>query len=119
MAHAHVMQWLIQIDVSFPKNLSQQVHNILCRPYLCCRWQLCAQYYREMLTSGSVDYVAFLSTFGCKSVLKACALCMCWLYPKVANGGQAENKMNLPVPVYLRPLDQKDASMKVRKSTTG
>lgn len=32
---------------------------------------------------------------------------------KVANGGQVENKMNLPVPVYLRPLDQKDASMKL------
>ena len=32
---------------------------------------------------------------------------------QVANGGQPENKMNLPVPVYLRPLDQKDASMKV------
>ena len=37
---------------------------------------------------------------------------------QVANGGQVENKMNLPVPVYLRPLDQKDASMKVRKSAT-
>ncbi|XP_041812589.1 sperm associated antigen 9a isoform X2 [Chelmon rostratus] len=39
-----------------------------------------------------------------------------WSLPskyKVANGGQAENKMNLPVPVYLRPLDQKDASMKL------
>lgn len=28
-----------------------------------------------------------------------------------------ENKINLPVPVYLRPLDQKDASMKVKKVT--
>uniref|UniRef100_A0A3Q2CA58 C-Jun-amino-terminal kinase-interacting protein 4 n=1 Tax=Cyprinodon variegatus TaxID=28743 RepID=A0A3Q2CA58_CYPVA len=39
-----------------------------------------------------------------------------WSLPskhKVANGGQIENKMNLPVPVYLRPLDQKDASMKL------
>ncbi|XP_078140598.1 sperm associated antigen 9a isoform X5 [Centroberyx gerrardi] len=39
-----------------------------------------------------------------------------WSLPskyKVANGGQTENKMNLPVPVYLRPLDQKDASMKL------
>ncbi|KAM4717637.1 sperm associated antigen 9a isoform 3-T3 [Anableps anableps] len=39
-----------------------------------------------------------------------------WSLPnkhKVANGGQMENKMNLPVPVYLRPLDQKDASMKL------
>lgn len=28
--------------------------------------------------------------------------------------GQGENKMkNLPVPVYLRPLDEKDTSMKV------
>uniref|UniRef100_A0A8C4IUG7 Sperm associated antigen 9a n=1 Tax=Dicentrarchus labrax TaxID=13489 RepID=A0A8C4IUG7_DICLA len=39
-----------------------------------------------------------------------------WSLPskyKVANGGQVENKMNLPVPVYLRPLDQKDASMKL------
>ncbi|CAL8270546.1 unnamed protein product [Lota lota] len=32
---------------------------------------------------------------------------------QVANGGQTEHKMNLPVPVYLRPLDQKDASMKL------
>ncbi len=31
-----------------------------------------------------------------------------------ANGGQAESKVkNLPVPVFLRPLDEKDASMKV------
>lgn len=31
-----------------------------------------------------------------------------------ANGSQAESKMkNLPVPVFLRPLDEKDASMKV------
>ncbi|KAK0156387.1 C-Jun-amino-terminal kinase-interacting protein 4 [Merluccius polli] len=39
-----------------------------------------------------------------------------WSLPgksKVANGGQTENKMNLPVPVYLRPLDQKDASLKL------
>ncbi|KAM3597896.1 uncharacterized protein V6R79_010851 [Siganus canaliculatus] len=39
-----------------------------------------------------------------------------WSLPskyKVANGGKVENKMNLPVPVYLRPLDQKDASMKL------
>uniref|UniRef100_UPI0037E99AB4 sperm associated antigen 9a isoform X2 n=1 Tax=Semicossyphus pulcher TaxID=241346 RepID=UPI0037E99AB4 len=39
-----------------------------------------------------------------------------WSLPskyKVANGGQVEHKMNLPVPVYLRPLDQKDASMKL------
>ncbi|XP_072568414.1 C-Jun-amino-terminal kinase-interacting protein 4 isoform X13 [Paramormyrops kingsleyae] len=40
-----------------------------------------------------------------------------WSLPpkyKVTNGGQAENKMkNLPVPVYLRPLDEKDASMKL------
>uniref|UniRef100_A0A7N6A8G7 C-Jun-amino-terminal kinase-interacting protein 4 n=1 Tax=Anabas testudineus TaxID=64144 RepID=A0A7N6A8G7_ANATE len=39
-----------------------------------------------------------------------------WSLPskyKVANGGQVENKMNLPVPVYLRPLDQKDTSMKL------
>ncbi|KAM4598180.1 sperm associated antigen 9a [Polymixia lowei] len=39
-----------------------------------------------------------------------------WSLPskyKVANGGQTENKMNLPVPVYLRPLDQKDTSMKL------
>uniref|UniRef100_A0A672F807 C-Jun-amino-terminal kinase-interacting protein 4 n=1 Tax=Salarias fasciatus TaxID=181472 RepID=A0A672F807_SALFA len=38
-----------------------------------------------------------------------------WSLPsrsKVSNG-QVENKMNLPVPVYLRPLDQKDASMKL------
>uniref|UniRef100_A0A8C7QW79 RH1 domain-containing protein n=1 Tax=Oncorhynchus mykiss TaxID=8022 RepID=A0A8C7QW79_ONCMY len=34
---------------------------------------------------------------------------------QVANGGQTlENKMkNLPVPVYLRPLDEKDATMKL------
>ncbi|XP_035470188.1 sperm associated antigen 9a isoform X2 [Scophthalmus maximus] len=39
-----------------------------------------------------------------------------WSLPskcKVANGGQMENKINLPVPVYLRPLDQTDASMKL------
>lgn len=30
------------------------------------------------------------------------------------NGGNAEGKVkNLPVPVFLRPLDEKDASMKV------
>ncbi|XP_058845895.1 C-Jun-amino-terminal kinase-interacting protein 4-like isoform X3 [Acipenser ruthenus] len=35
-------------------------------------------------------------------------------YKQGANGGPAENKMkNLPVPVYLRPLDEKDASMKL------
>lgn len=33
-----------------------------------------------------------------------------------ANGGQTESKMkSLPVPVFLRPLDEKDASMKVLK----
>ncbi|XP_029555003.1 C-Jun-amino-terminal kinase-interacting protein 4-like isoform X4 [Salmo trutta] len=41
-----------------------------------------------------------------------------WSLPqkfKVANGGQtSESKMkNLPVPVYLRPLDEKDATMKL------
>ncbi|XP_070304731.1 C-Jun-amino-terminal kinase-interacting protein 4 isoform X5 [Salvelinus sp. IW2-2015] len=41
-----------------------------------------------------------------------------WSLPqkfKVANGGQtSENKMkNLPVPVYLRPLDENDATMKL------
>uniref|UniRef100_A0A673ICM8 C-Jun-amino-terminal kinase-interacting protein 4 n=1 Tax=Sinocyclocheilus rhinocerous TaxID=307959 RepID=A0A673ICM8_9TELE len=36
------------------------------------------------------------------------------LFSKVANGGQADSKIkNLPVPVYLRPLDEKDASMKL------
>lgn len=31
-----------------------------------------------------------------------------------ANGGPTESKTkNLPVPVFLRPLDEKDASMKV------
>ncbi|XP_053564398.1 C-Jun-amino-terminal kinase-interacting protein 4 isoform X2 [Bombina bombina] len=35
-------------------------------------------------------------------------------YKPVTNGGQNENKMkNLPVPVYLRPLDEKDTSMKL------
>ncbi|KAM8946299.1 C-Jun-amino-terminal kinase-interacting protein 4 [Pelodytes ibericus] len=35
-------------------------------------------------------------------------------YKPLANGGQSENKMkNLPVPVYLRPLDEKDTSMKL------
>uniref|UniRef100_A0A674MRD0 C-Jun-amino-terminal kinase-interacting protein 4 n=1 Tax=Takifugu rubripes TaxID=31033 RepID=A0A674MRD0_TAKRU len=39
-----------------------------------------------------------------------------WSLPKKskANGGQAESKVkNLPVPVFLRPLDEKDASMKL------
>uniref|UniRef100_A0AAR2IV71 C-Jun-amino-terminal kinase-interacting protein 4 n=1 Tax=Pygocentrus nattereri TaxID=42514 RepID=A0AAR2IV71_PYGNA len=40
-----------------------------------------------------------------------------WSLPskyKVANGAQTDNKVkNLPVPVYLRPLEQKDASMKL------
>uniref|UniRef100_A0AAX7T713 C-Jun-amino-terminal kinase-interacting protein 4 n=1 Tax=Astatotilapia calliptera TaxID=8154 RepID=A0AAX7T713_ASTCA len=39
-----------------------------------------------------------------------------WSLPKKykANGGQAESKMkSLPVPVFLRPLDEKDASMKL------
>ncbi|KAL1263874.1 hypothetical protein QQF64_004229, partial [Cirrhinus molitorella] len=40
-----------------------------------------------------------------------------WSLPpkyKVANGGQADSKLkNLPVPVYLRPLDEKDSSMKL------
>ncbi|XP_070783733.1 C-Jun-amino-terminal kinase-interacting protein 4 isoform X2 [Enoplosus armatus] len=39
-----------------------------------------------------------------------------WSLPKKykANGGPAESKMkNLPVPVFLRPLDEKDASMKL------
>ncbi|PIO29032.1 hypothetical protein AB205_0186170, partial [Aquarana catesbeiana] len=35
-------------------------------------------------------------------------------YKPLTNGGQSEGKMkNLPVPVYLRPLDEKDTSMKV------
>ncbi|KAM4664615.1 C-Jun-amino-terminal kinase-interacting protein 4 isoform 2-T2 [Discoglossus pictus] len=35
-------------------------------------------------------------------------------YKPVTNGGQNESKMkNLPVPVYLRPLDEKDTSMKL------
>ncbi|KAM9296617.1 C-Jun-amino-terminal kinase-interacting protein 4 [Gastrophryne carolinensis] len=34
--------------------------------------------------------------------------------PQMANGGQSDGKMkNLPVPVYLRPLDEKDTSMKL------
>lgn len=34
---------------------------------------------------------------------------------KGSNGAQGDGKgKNLPVPVYLRPLDEKDASMKVR-----
>ncbi|CAK6976431.1 C-Jun-amino-terminal kinase-interacting protein 4 [Scomber scombrus] len=39
-----------------------------------------------------------------------------WSLPKKykANGGQSDGKMkNLPVPVFLRPLDEKDASMKL------
>ncbi|XP_054913432.1 C-Jun-amino-terminal kinase-interacting protein 4 isoform X4 [Poeciliopsis prolifica] len=39
-----------------------------------------------------------------------------WSLPKKykANGGQAEGKMkNLPVPVFLRPLDEKDPTMKL------
>ncbi|KAF5902978.1 C-Jun-amino-terminal kinase-interacting protein 4 isoform X1, partial [Clarias magur] len=40
-----------------------------------------------------------------------------WSLPqkyKISNGAQADNKVkNLPVPVYLRPLDEKDASMKL------
>ncbi|XP_061564447.1 C-Jun-amino-terminal kinase-interacting protein 4-like [Cololabis saira] len=39
-----------------------------------------------------------------------------WSLPKKckANGGQTENKMkNLPVPVFLRPLDERDPSMKL------
>ncbi|TNN48626.1 C-Jun-amino-terminal kinase-interacting protein 4 [Liparis tanakae] len=39
-----------------------------------------------------------------------------WSLPKKykANGGQTESKAkNLPVPVFLRPLDEKDASMKL------
>ncbi|XP_029456515.1 C-Jun-amino-terminal kinase-interacting protein 4 isoform X2 [Rhinatrema bivittatum] len=35
-------------------------------------------------------------------------------YKQMANGDQSESKMkNLPVPVYLRPLDEKDTSMKL------
>ncbi|XP_056406641.1 C-Jun-amino-terminal kinase-interacting protein 4 isoform X2 [Hyla sarda] len=35
-------------------------------------------------------------------------------YKQATNGGQSEGKMkNLPVPVYLRPLDDKDTSMKL------
>ncbi|XP_068118734.1 C-Jun-amino-terminal kinase-interacting protein 4 isoform X2 [Hyperolius riggenbachi] len=35
-------------------------------------------------------------------------------YKPLTNGGQSEGKMkNLPVPVYLRPLDEKDSSMKL------
>ncbi|XP_051968596.1 C-Jun-amino-terminal kinase-interacting protein 4-like isoform X2 [Xyrauchen texanus] len=45
--------------------------------------------------------------------LQACG----WSLPpkyKVANGGQADGKVkNLPVPIYLRPLVEKDASMKL------
>uniref|UniRef100_A0A8C2AY39 Sperm associated antigen 9 n=1 Tax=Cyprinus carpio TaxID=7962 RepID=A0A8C2AY39_CYPCA len=40
-----------------------------------------------------------------------------WSLPpkyKVANSGQGDSKIrNLPVPVYLRPLDERDASMKL------
>ncbi|KAJ8246359.1 hypothetical protein GJAV_G00266860 [Gymnothorax javanicus] len=42
-----------------------------------------------------------------------------WSLPqkyKVANGGQADKVKSLPVPVYLRPLDEKDASMKKKGS---
>lgn len=36
------------------------------------------------------------------------------MFQVVNGGGQCDNKMkNLPVPVYLRPLDEKDTSMKV------
>ncbi|KAG7261745.1 hypothetical protein CRUP_021354 [Coryphaenoides rupestris] len=35
-------------------------------------------------------------------------------YEQVSNGGQSDNKVkNLPIPVFLRPLDEKDASMKL------
>ncbi|XP_073435930.1 C-Jun-amino-terminal kinase-interacting protein 4 isoform X2 [Dendrobates tinctorius] len=35
-------------------------------------------------------------------------------YKQTTNGGQSDGKMkNLPVPVYLRPLDEKDTSMKL------
>ncbi|XP_069605210.1 C-Jun-amino-terminal kinase-interacting protein 4 isoform X2 [Ranitomeya imitator] len=35
-------------------------------------------------------------------------------YKQATNGGQSDGKMkNLPVPVYLRPLDEKDTSMKL------
>ncbi|MEE6526355.1 hypothetical protein FKM82_026964, partial [Ascaphus truei] len=35
-------------------------------------------------------------------------------YKPMTNGGQSDSKMkNLPVPVYLRPLDEKDTSLKV------
>lgn len=38
----------------------------------------------------------------------------CCVLTSQANGGQAESKMkNLPVPVFLRPLDEKDTSVKV------
>lgn len=55
--------------------------------------------------------------------MKICFKTLCPLHvlvvpQQVANGGQVENKMNLPVPVYLRPLDQKDASMKVSQQLT-
>ncbi|XP_076856181.1 C-Jun-amino-terminal kinase-interacting protein 4 isoform X2 [Brachyhypopomus gauderio] len=39
-----------------------------------------------------------------------------WSLPqkhKISNGGQADGKKNLPVPVYLRPLNEKDVSMKL------
>lgn len=57
-------------------------------------------------TLNSTGVVAFAYFFPCF-----------FLYLQEANGRQAENKINLPVPVYLRPLDQKDPSMKV--STLG
>lgn len=41
-----------------------------------------------------------------------------FLFLLQANGGQSDGKMkNLPVPVFLRPLDEKDASMKVLSSS--
>nr|XP_014347057.1 PREDICTED: C-Jun-amino-terminal kinase-interacting protein 4 isoform X2 [Latimeria chalumnae] len=46
--------------------------------------------------------------------VQACGWSLPQKYKQVTNGGQGENKMkNLPVPVYLRPLDEKDASMKL------
>lgn len=64
---------------------------------------------------NSVGYLTcFLSTCVweiCSQSLKSPHVLL--LPQQVANGGQMENKINLPVPVYLRPLDQTDASMKV------
>ncbi|XP_025902565.1 C-Jun-amino-terminal kinase-interacting protein 4 isoform X1 [Nothoprocta perdicaria] len=34
-------------------------------------------------------------------------------YKQATNGGQGDKMKNLPVPVYLRPLDEKDTSMKL------